>query len=292
MKFPVLNGLLLLWMTFSLSYCSQNLSEHDSKISSRSIDGGLMVQIESGNFFMGTNSPLLPEYEKPLLDVKIAGFQLDQFEVSRAQYKKCVQANYCEKISHQPSYETSSTLPQTMITWFQARKFCNWVGGDLPSEAQWEYAIRGALNTEYAWGTKLIDRKRGGIQLSHISYPTIKDKPLPVQYQNNVIADANSELVWELGQFGIYHLAGNVSEWTKDATSLEESNPSPITLTKVQSKKRKLDNPRFEEGNARIYKGADYKTIFPRLQRASFRRAATPEQYYENIGFRCVINNP
>ena len=71
---------------------------------------------------MGTNNPLLPEYEKPLLDVKIAGFKLDQFEVSRAQYKKCVQANYCEKISHQPSYETSSTLPQTMITWFQARK--------------------------------------------------------------------------------------------------------------------------------------------------------------------------
>ena len=50
-----------------------------------------------------------------------------------------------------------------------------------------------------------------------------------------------------MGQFGIYHLAGNVSEWTKDATSLEESNPSPITLTKIQSKKRKLDNPKFEE---------------------------------------------
>ena len=50
-------------------------------------------------------------------------------------------------------------------------------------------------------------------------------------------------------------------------------SPSPISLSKIQSKKRKLENPEFDKGNARIYKGADYKIIFPRLQRASFRRA-------------------
>ncbi len=292
MKFSKMSRLLLYWVTLSITYCNQDLIGQNQKILTRNIDGASMVQIPTGNFFMGTNSPLLPEHEKPLLDVKVSGFKMDQFEVSRAQYQKCVKANQCEKISHQPSYKTSSSLPQTMVTWFQAQKFCHWIEGDLPTEAQWEYAIRGTINTEYAWGTKLVDKKRGGIQLSHISYPTNKNKPLPAQYQNSLIADANPESVWEFGQFGVYHLAGNVSEWTKDATNMQKSNPSPIKLSKIQSKKRKLDNPSFDQGDARIYKGADYKVIFPRLQRASFRRAAAPDQFSENIGFRCIINNP
>ena len=292
MKFSKVIGTLLYLISFSPIHTNPNSSKQNPEILIRNIDGGSMVQITRGNFFMGTNSPLLPEYEKPLLDVKVSSFKMDQFEVSRAQYQKCVEANYCEKISHQPSYRTSSSLPQTMITWFQAKNFCSWIGGDLPTEAQWEYALRGKINTEYPWGTKLVDLRRGGVQLSHISYPINKDKPLPAKHKNDLIADANPKSVWKFGQFGIYHLAGNVSEWTKDATNMQKSSPSPIGLSKIQSKKRKLENPEFNQGNARIYKGADYKIIFPRLQRASFRRAALPEQFAENIGFRCVVNDP
>ena len=291
MKLIQLMGIFLVSVSISLTSSTKDSIEKNQKISIRQLDGGSMAEIKSGNFFMGTNNPLLPEHEKPLLDVTVSAFKMDRFEVSRFQYEKCVEARHCQKISQKPSYKTSSLLPQTMVTWFQAQKFCQWVGGDLPTEAQWEYAIRGQYNTEYPWGAKLIEKNRG-IQLSHISYPTNKKSPVPTEYKSPSIADANPETAWELGQFGIYHLAGNVSEWTRDATNLQDSNPSPINLNKIQSKKRKLNNPKFNQGSAKVYKGADYRVVFPRLQRASFRRAAPPEYAAENIGFRCVISNP
>ena len=283
---------LLVSVSATLTSDTTDYIERKKKISIRQIDGGAMIRIKGGNFFMGTNDPLLPDHEKPLLDVTVPGFIMDTFEVSRAQYKKCVEANHCEAISQKPSYKTSSSLPQTMVNWFQARKFCQWVNGDLPTEAQWEYAVRGEFNTEYIWGTKLVEKNLGGIQLSYISYPTAKSFPVPSKYKSTSIADADPNRVWDLGQFGIYHLSGNVSEWTRDSTNLQDSNPSPITLDKIQRKKRKLNNPAFNEGNAKIYKGADYKIVFPRLQRASFRRAVPPEYAAENIGFRCVLSNP
>lgn len=251
-----------------------------------------MIKLDAGTFFMGSNSSLMPDHEKPLLDASVKAFEIDQYEVSRDQYEKCVDKGQCPKISREPSYPTSGSLPQTMITWSEAVTYCKWVGGHLPTEAQWEYASRGKFNTEYPWGTKLVNEDLKGIQVGHISYPAIKTSPLPVQSKSKNIADADPSRMFRGGAFGVYHLAGNVSEWTRDATTLTDGSPSPLKLTDLQQKKRQIDNPKFEDGDARIYKGADYQIIFPRLQRASFRRAAAPNYFSPNLGFRCVIDNP
>lgn len=258
----------------------------------RTVDGAEIIQIESGTFFMGSNSNLLPAYEKPLLEVSVKAFTIDKYEISIEQYQKCVEKAKCTPINRSVSYPVTKDLPQTMITWHEAMAYCKWVGGSLPSEAQWEYAARGKHNTEYPWGTKLVDKKYGGIQVGHISYPEINKSPLPVNFHSVNLADSDQNRVKTQGQFGIYHLAGNVSEWTLDSTVMNNSSPSPRKLTKTQSNQRKLTDPMFAEGDGKIYKGADYKIIFPRLQRASFRRAASPEYFASNLGFRCVMNNP
>ena len=48
---------------------------------------------------MGTNSPLLPKYEKPLLDVKVSGFKMDQFEVSELNIRNNDKNDCCENFS-------------------------------------------------------------------------------------------------------------------------------------------------------------------------------------------------
>lgn len=258
----------------------------------REIDGAITIQIESGNFFMGGNANLLPAYEKPLLEVSVKTFTIDKYEISIEQYQKCVKKDKCNPINRSAPYPTKKNLPQTMVTWHEAMSYCKWVGGTLPTEAQWEYVARGKYNTEYPWGTKLADKKHGRILVGHISYPEAQKSPVPVDFHSSNLADADPNRIYGQGQFGVYHLAGNVSEWTLDSTVLDDSKPSPRKLTKVQRNRRKLSDPVFEEGDAKVYKGADYRIIFPRLQRASFRRAAPPAYFKPNLGFRCVMNNP
>jgi formylglycine-generating enzyme required for sulfatase activity len=122
---------------------------------------------------------------------------MQRTEVTNEQYKRCVAAKVCEPPSNLHWDKVrSARLPVTDVDWKQARTFAAWVGGRLPSEAEWEYACRSADGWIWPW----------------------RDGP-PSTERLNFNSEINSTTeagMYPPGANGLYDMAGNVWEWTAD----------------------------------------------------------------------------
>jgi formylglycine-generating enzyme required for sulfatase activity len=113
-------------------------------------------------WFMGRDDGSEDEQPKHLVDLK-NDFTMSRAEITVAQYRLCVEAGVCEVDQEQQFYEDchfgkigKDAYPMNCINWAQARIFARWLGGDLPTEAQWEYAARsGGQEISYPWGDAL-----------------------------------------------------------------------------------------------------------------------------------------
>jgi hypothetical protein len=124
-----------------------------------------MILIKGGVFMMGSGGN-----ESPVHRVAVKDFYMSKTEVTVGQYRKCVEAGECSEphwddgscwVYNGSNWETGvlseefrrENQPIVCVDWKQARTFAKWVGGDLPSEAQWEYASRSeGKDIEYPWG--------------------------------------------------------------------------------------------------------------------------------------------
>ena len=161
-------------------------------------DTPVYVWIAPGEFLMGSSDAdeLANPDEKRQHKVWLDGYWIQRTEVTNAQYKRCVEADACTEPSDGKwNKEQFARQPVAAVDWEQAKAYAEWVGGRLPTEAEWEKACRGADESIYPWGKDL---------------PTID----LVNYYESGLNGPVDVGGYPPGANGLYDMAGNVFEWT------------------------------------------------------------------------------
>jgi formylglycine-generating enzyme required for sulfatase activity len=103
------------------------------------------IYVPPGSFDMGAVGTADPVHTVTFA----AGFFFGKYEVTVSQYAACQALGDCTATG---SGNTADAEPRDMIEWQQARDVCGWLGGRLPSEAEWEHAAKGPTQRLYPWG--------------------------------------------------------------------------------------------------------------------------------------------
>lgn len=205
--------------------------------------------------------------ETPRQRVLVSPFLIDRFEVSRARYAACERSGVCGPPQGRDFRDTR--LPITGVTFHDAERFCAFVGGRLPSEAEWERAARGNDARTFPWGDAFHE-----MLCNHAS-----STRRPAEADGyEALAPVDS---FRAGRspYGVVNMAGNAWEWTKDY--YEPSYAARLTVNP--------EGPR--EGTARVLRGGSFRSE-PHSVRVSRRMPAPAEGAYPDVGFRCVYTTP
>ncbi|MBI5641100.1 MAG: SUMF1/EgtB/PvdO family nonheme iron enzyme [Nitrospirae bacterium] len=219
---------------------------------------GGMGAVPGGCFQMGDIFGVGSGDELPVHQVCLSSFSIDRYEVTQSEYQAVTGTN--------PSYFTScgGNCPVEQVSWTQADAYCRAVGKRLPTEAEWEYAARsGGQNQKYA-GTS------SDAELGNYAW-----------YWENSGCETNSVNCTSrpVGQklpngLGLYDMSGNVWEWVADWYDVYPS-----------SAQNNPQGPSTE--STRGIRGGCWGND-PGYLRASLRGRGSPDNWNDDLGFRCA----
>jgi formylglycine-generating enzyme required for sulfatase activity len=196
-------------------------------------DTPIYVWIPAGWFMMGSRSTDDRAYpdQQPQHRVWADDFWIQRTEVTNAQYGKCVRSKACEP-PHNEYWDKQqyANIPVTHVDWFQANAYARWVGGRLPTEAEWEKACRGDDSRIYSWGNDPLSPTLTNFSGSGFPLPSVVGS-------------------YAAGAYGLYDMSGNVWEWT---SSLDK--PYPYTADDGRENQEDLGN-RVLRGGAFNHEG-------------------------------------
>jgi formylglycine-generating enzyme required for sulfatase activity len=253
----------------------------------REKDGAEMVCVPAGEFLMGSadSDDMARDNEKPQHTVYLDAFWIDKCPVTNAQFEKFVAAtNYrtdAEKAKAEweyppgreevgmdwrhpfgPNTYYKANHPVVQVSWKDARAYCVWAGGRLPTEAEWEKAAgwdeRNKRKLIYPWG----DQWEAG---------RCNSREIGVEGTTPVGAYPQGA-----SPYGALDMAGNVWDWVADwyddgyyAVSPERNPTGPSS------------------GQKRVQHGGSWNST-QRIVRVSYRDSDSPGYFFYRIGFRLV----
>lgn len=265
-------------------------SAGESRIDEKGVE---QVWVPAGVFLMGTHQEdvkalkgqddvptwvkaALPS-ESPAHEVTLSsGYWIDKYEVTNAAFQAFVddggytQQEYwseegwawlsnksVDELPHNCIEESQPDHPRVCVTWFEAQAYARWRGGDLPTEAQWEYAARGPEALIYPWGNEFDENKANIIDSTGLT---------PVgNYPDGVS--------WVQA----HDMAGNAMEWVQDWLD-----------RKYYAQETHVDPTGPEIGSRKVEKGGWWGSN-PYVARTAYRHYEDPPSYQgHHVGFRVV----
>ncbi|HHB94949.1 MAG TPA: hypothetical protein ENK88_07370 [Campylobacterales bacterium] len=218
--------------------------------------------VEEGNFYRGSGVESKIEVEKPRRKIYLDTYRISIYPVTNREYLEFLEKNGLDyKKEFKDIAKKRPNYPLTNISWDEAKAYCKWLGGSLPTEAQWEKASKGTRSRIYPWGNQFND-----------NYCNIE----------NILGDSVSVDSFEDGisQYGCYQMSGNIWEWCLDDfdenfyKKRESKNLNPCCLTKSDTK---------------VIRGGSYDFV-KSSARSSYRYYAKRNHKDKTIGFRVVLN--
>lgn len=226
-----------------------------------------MASISGGKAFIGADEEGFAHF--PLHPFTLSSFLMDRTEVSVGQYQFFLESLERQQKGRASAFKPkkwtvqvkNKDLPIRGVTLNQARAFARWAGKRLPTEQEWEHAARGAQKDAgpYAWGDEDPTKRLARFGLE-------EGAPLAVDTLGKGAAPG-----------GLYHISGNVSEWTE----------SPFKA--YPGGKKEVIEAFPNHKNSFVTRGGNYSSDEADLQIWN-RVNLVPSAAEMTVGFRCVVN--
>jgi serine/threonine-protein kinase len=237
-------------------------------------DGMVQVFVPDGSFQMGSQSG--DDNERPVHEVYLLGYWIDQTEVTNAQYRLCVAAGVCSKpldlnsqVSNLYSSSAYAKHPVVFVDWNQAKAYCTWVGRKLPTEAEWEKAARGPDGFIYPWGNNF-----DGTVVNYCDKNCWADWGDKSNDDGYATTSPVGTYVGGASPYGALDMAGNAYEWVSDFSS-------PYSFM------YQIDPVGPATGTEHILRGGSWGDDIKHL-RTSLRSDEPADLRRDFIGFRCA----
>jgi formylglycine-generating enzyme required for sulfatase activity len=227
----------------------------------RATDRSMVVRVPAGEFLMGSVEGTGEPHERPQHRVHVSEFLIDKTEVTWRQFRQYVEAT-AVPLPPAPVWGTPEDYAVSNVVWSEAKGYCEWVGGRLPTEAEWEKAARGADGRKYSWGNEW-DPERCN------SFEGGPHRPESVGSFPNCVSP-----------FGVLDLPGSVWEWCADWYGETYYAESPSSDPKGPA-----------SGTLHVLRGASWLNQGGWLRPAYRYRGDLHSRNVHN-GFRCVQDVP
>ncbi len=181
--------------------------------------------------------------------------------------------------------------PVTHVAFADADAYASWMGKELPSEAEWEFAARGGLEGKaFVWGDEFAPKGRVMANTWQGEFPW-----------QNLLTDRYARTS-PVGSFppngyGLFDMAGNVWEWTSDFFVPRHADEAEHPCCAPHNPRVASPDQSFDVGQPgerfprRVIKGGSHLCApnYCLRYRPAARQAETIETSTGHIGFRCVI---
>ena len=245
-------------------------------------DNPKVVFAQGGSFTRGNDLSAYAD-EKPANLINVSSFYITEREIANIQFCEFLTAIGCNRKGQYkgnqlinlsaPNCEiiydagklrtelNDTAHPATNISWYGANEYCKWLGGRLPTEAEWEYA---AL---------------GGILTNNYIYAGSDNAEEVAWFTDN--SEGSIHNVGELkpNELGLFDMSGNAMEWVNDNYGKNYYGNSMVYVNPQGGSRLKYKVSRGGAWN----RGSTLASVKKRYP-------LYPSYSNENLGFRCVFN--